>query len=168
MSGFARGEPATSFVSRRAGAALLLGLTAWNLVAGMPHMARYRERRLAEAFDEAIAMDRGARLVAVGSAAITAFALRGVEAIPLIPGTSLDGIFARIQDEVGKSDGRTIVLTDRFALDRRPKAESNRAATPIDSIEEPPGTRFLRRDGLVYGVVFEPGAEASGSRAASR
>jgi hypothetical protein len=161
MSGLARGEPATSPVSRRAGAALLLGLTAWTIFAATPHLTRYRERRLAEAIEDTVAIDRGARLVAVGDPAITVLALMEIEAAPVVPGKSLDDIIARIGAEVGKSNGRTIVLSDRFALDPRPRGQSNHPKTPIDSMEEPPGIRFLRRDGLVYGAVLDaPGPDS--------
>jgi hypothetical protein len=160
MAALARGEPAAPPAIRRAGAVMLMGLAAWFLVAGAPNLARFRERRLAEAVEDTAALGRGARYVGVGGRAQVVLEILGLEPDGVDDRASIEDIIVQVGKQVARSPGRVIVIADRFALDPAPRS-ADRPRLPFDSIEDRPGTRFLRRDGLVYGALFDAAAAES-------
>jgi hypothetical protein len=155
MAGLARGEPATPPVSRAAGIALLIGLAGWVVAAGAPHLARFRERRLAEAVEETAEIGRGARYLGVGGRAQVVLEILGLRPDGVDDRNRIEDIIAEVSRQVARSPARVVVIIDRFTIDPAPRSAS-RPRNPIDMVEDRPPIRFLRRDGIVYGAVCEP------------
>jgi hypothetical protein len=160
MAGLANGEAAASPAVRAAGATVLLGLAAWSVVASAPNIARLRERRLAQAVESSAEAGRGAHHVAVGGRAQVVLAIHGVPHAVINDNAALDRIISAIEEEVRKTPGRTLVVSDRYSFELGP-ASGGGPALPFDSIEDRPGVRFLRYGGLVYAVLFDPVAAES-------
>jgi hypothetical protein len=167
-SGLAAGEPATPRAARLAGALLLVVFAAWLLAAHGPYTARLRERRLAEAIAEARREDPGeTRWLAAGHRAKLGLDLAGVPAEGIAVERTLDDIFGQIVAALRRSPATALLITDRFALDGQPRSYREAPRLPLDSMPDPPRAKLLRREGLVYGVRFEP-VDAAASAPDSR
>ena len=76
------------------------------------------------------------------------------------------GIVERLASELEQHPVPTLVFTDRFVGDGMSRGAATSWQLPIDQMQDPPGWRIIRRDGVAYAVLWAPsGAQ---SRATSR
>jgi hypothetical protein len=169
MAGLAAGKAASPPLARRAGAVLLLAFAAWVLLAHGPYTWRLRERRFADAIAEARGFDDGrTRFVAVGHRAHLGFDLLGIDHGTVAVDRTIDDIFGQIDDERRRHSGRVVLVIERFAGDGMPWAYRDSSLVEIDTAADPPQATLLRREGRVYGVVYDPPAAGSATRPDSR
>jgi hypothetical protein len=180
-AGLCHGEPATGTAARRTGIALLLGLTAWLLIAHGKWTWALRERRLMTAVVEVAGPEwRRWRFIANGARPSEALHLLGAR--PFAEGAPLAGTYrdlaikggddavflANLAAELQARPVPTIVITDRFVMDGMPYTAWSEHSWGMDRPGfELPGFELVRKGSppRTYAARFSPGtATTAGGR----
>jgi len=179
-AGRARGDPATPAIARVSGMAILLGLSAWLLVAHGRATWDLRERQLMSSVEEAARVDYTKwRFLAHEARVGEALYLIGIDqysgvgppegkfSYVMSKAPNADDFFELLEVELRKHRVPTIVIADRFVMDGMPDTMRADFVWGLDR-GDLPGWDIVRRRGRAYAGRWCPPESESRQRSETR